>query len=81
MKHGLTSRGRLWKKQPQGRTRTPVSEEAACDCGKRAYRSKHDAELAARLAHDREHEPMHAYHCPDGLGRWHIGHQNRRRRP
>lgn len=26
-------------------------------------------------------EPMHAYHCPEGIGAWHIGHQTRRRRP
>lgn len=80
MKHGPTSRGRLWKKPRQGRVRTPVSHDPECGCAKRSYRSKHDAELAARLAGDREHEPMHAYHCEDG-GLWHIGHQTRRRRP
>lgn len=81
-RHGATSRGRVWKKPRPGRAPVPESEDPTCGCGKRRYRSKGDAERMARLAGDREHEPLHAYHCPEGAGGgWHVGHINRRRRP
>lgn len=78
--HGPTSRGRIWKKGRQGRAPVPVSSESECGCGKRSYRSKGDAQRAARMAVDREHEPLHAYHCPEGLGSWHIGHPTQPKR-
>lgn len=49
-----------------------------CVCGKAAYPSKSVAKRFNRHRHSAD--PLHAYHCDEGLTRvWHLGHQTETR--
>lgn len=75
----MIRKDRRWKKPRNGRQPIPVSDPSSCGCGKNSYRTKGDAERMARLSSDRNMGALHAYHCPSGLGGWHIGHVGSRR--
>lgn len=44
------------------------------DCGKVAYRSRKAARHGSRYRPASDGVRMRAYHCEDGCGLWHLGH-------